>query len=93
MHNILLTPGDGIGPEVMDATQRVLGWYGQNRNFGYTVEEGLIGGTAEGANGGTTTGKGGPAGNTVRNQSDIKTCGSIELSSIGCSANCCSTVK
>jgi len=30
----------------MDATQRVLGWYGQNRNFGYTVEEGLIGGTA-----------------------------------------------
>src|ERR1700760_521311 len=43
MHNILLTPGDGIGPEVMDATQRVLGWYGQNRNFGYTVEEGLIG--------------------------------------------------
>ena len=46
MHNILLTPGDGIGPEVMDATQRVLGWYGQNRNFGYTVEEGLIGGTA-----------------------------------------------
>src|SRR6202012_4496209 len=45
MHNILLTPGDGIGPEVMDATQRVLGWYGQNRNFGYTVEEGLIGGT------------------------------------------------
>src|ERR1700748_2155397 len=46
MHNILLTPGDGIGPEVMDATQRVRGWYGQNRNFGYTVEEGLIGGTA-----------------------------------------------
>ena len=46
MHNILLTPGDGIGPEVMDATQRVLGWYGQNRNFGYTLEEGLIGGTA-----------------------------------------------
>src|SRR6201992_85329 len=46
MHNILLTPGDGIGPEVMDATQRVLSWYGSNRNFGYTVESGLIGGTA-----------------------------------------------
>src|SRR3569832_782693 len=43
---ILLTPGDGIGPEVMDATQRVLGWYGHNRNFGYTVEEGVSGGTA-----------------------------------------------
>src|SRR6185312_12786199 len=46
MHNILLTPGDGIGPEVMDATQRVLSWYGKNRNFGYTTEEGLVGGTA-----------------------------------------------
>ncbi|HEY2836078.1 MAG TPA: isocitrate/isopropylmalate family dehydrogenase, partial [Rhizomicrobium sp.] len=46
MHNILLTPGDGIGPEVMDATQRVLSWYGGNRNFGYTVESALIGGTA-----------------------------------------------
>ena len=40
MHNILLTPGDGIGPEVMDATQRVLGWYGQNRNFGYHSRKG-----------------------------------------------------
>src|SRR5215472_13493866 len=46
MHNILLTPGDVIGPEVMDATQRVLSWYGGNRNFGYTVESALIGGTA-----------------------------------------------
>jgi 3-isopropylmalate dehydrogenase len=46
MHTILLTPGDGIGPEVMDATQRVLSWYGKNRNFGYAVEEGLVGGIA-----------------------------------------------
>ena len=46
MYNILVTPGDGIGPEVMDATQRVMGWYSQNRNFGLTVEEGLVGGIA-----------------------------------------------
>src|SRR3569833_302936 len=46
MHNILLTPGDGIGPEVMVVSLRVLSWYGKNRNFGYTIEEGLIGGTA-----------------------------------------------
>src|SRR5215472_16714747 len=46
MHNILLTPGDGIGPEVMDATERVLSWYGGNRNFGYATESALIGGTA-----------------------------------------------
>ncbi|HVZ28350.1 MAG TPA: isocitrate/isopropylmalate family dehydrogenase, partial [Rhizomicrobium sp.] len=46
MHNILVTPGDGIGPEVMDATKRVLSWYGGNRKFDYALEEGLIGGTA-----------------------------------------------
>src|SRR5580692_12477946 len=46
MHNILVTPGDGIGPEVMDSTRRVLGWYSQNRNFAFEVEEADIGGMA-----------------------------------------------
>src|ERR1700742_3980815 len=46
MHNILMTPGDGIGPEVMDATSRVLGWYQKNRKFEFQAEEALIGGTA-----------------------------------------------
>ena len=46
MHNILMTPGDGIGPEVMDATRRVLGWYSQNRNFAFQAEEAPIGGMA-----------------------------------------------
>jgi 3-isopropylmalate dehydrogenase len=46
MYNLLLTPGDGIGPEVMDATQRVLAWYAKYRKFDFTVEEALIGGTA-----------------------------------------------
>src|SRR5580704_946533 len=46
MHNILVTPGDGIGPEVMDSTRRVLGWYSQNRNFAFEVEEAPIGGMA-----------------------------------------------
>ena len=40
-YKLLLTPGDGIGPEVMDATKRVLGWYGQNRNSPYKTEEAL----------------------------------------------------
>ena len=39
MYNILAVPGDGIGPEVLDATLRVLGWYSQNRNFAATIEE------------------------------------------------------
>src|SRR5580704_10869491 len=46
MHNILVTPGDGIGPEVIDATRRVLDWYGKNRNFAFAIEEGLVGGAA-----------------------------------------------
>ena len=46
MHNILVTPGDGIGPEVMESTRRVLGWYSQNRNFAFQVEEAPIGGMA-----------------------------------------------
>ena len=45
-HNILLTPGDGIGPEVIEQTQRVLGWYSKNRNFAFHTESAPIGGIA-----------------------------------------------
>ena len=45
MYKILTLPGDGIGPEVMDATLRVLGWFGK-RGFQYQTEEALIGGIA-----------------------------------------------
>ncbi len=41
---LLLLPGDGIGPEVLEATKRVLGWYGKHRGFAYTTEEDLVGG-------------------------------------------------
>jgi len=45
-HNILLTPGDGIGPEVIEETKRVLGWYSRNRNFAFHTESAPIGGIA-----------------------------------------------
>jgi 3-isopropylmalate dehydrogenase len=45
MYKILTLPGDGIGPEVMDATLRVLGWFGK-RGFQYETEEALVGGIA-----------------------------------------------
>jgi len=45
-YKILLTPGDGIGPEVMAETERVLGWYSQNRNLAFETETAPIGGTA-----------------------------------------------
>ncbi len=46
MNSILLLPGDGIGPEVIEETRRVLGWFTQNRNFACTTEEDLVGGIA-----------------------------------------------
>ncbi len=46
MTHILLLPGDGIGPEVLDATQSVLGWFTANRNFATATETALVGGTA-----------------------------------------------
>jgi len=45
-HRILLLPGDGIGPEVIDETQRVLGWFAKNRNFAFQTETAAVGGNA-----------------------------------------------
>jgi 3-isopropylmalate dehydrogenase len=43
---LLLLPGDGIGPEVIEETRRVLAWLGQHRGLDFHVEEDLIGGAA-----------------------------------------------
>jgi len=45
-YKILLTPGDGIGPEVIEDTRRVLGWFNQNRNIAFLTEDAPIGGIA-----------------------------------------------
>jgi 3-isopropylmalate dehydrogenase len=45
-YDILLLPGDGIGPEVMEETRRVLGWFAQNRNLAFAIESDLVGGIA-----------------------------------------------
>ena len=45
-YKILLLPGDGIGPEVMAETRRVLEWFGKNRGLAYTVDEDLVGGVS-----------------------------------------------
>ena len=44
MQSILLLAGDGIGPEVLSETRRVIGWFAQNRNFSSTFAEDLVGG-------------------------------------------------
>ncbi len=45
-YKILLLPGDGIGPEVIVETRRVLAWFQQNRNLSFEIEEDLVGGIA-----------------------------------------------
>lgn len=43
-YNILFLPGDGIGPEIMEETKRVLSWFAQNRGLSYTLDHDLVGG-------------------------------------------------
>ncbi|MCB1495586.1 MAG: 3-isopropylmalate dehydrogenase [Bauldia sp.] len=43
--NLLLLPGDGIGPEVMAATRSVIDWFNA-RGAGFACEEDLVGGSA-----------------------------------------------
>jgi 3-isopropylmalate dehydrogenase len=54
-YNLLLLPGDGIGPEVLEETRRVLGWYYANRNLAFTTESDLVGGAAYDAHGAPAT--------------------------------------
>jgi len=45
-HNILLLPGDGIGPEVVAEAVRVLAWAGTHASQNITFDTALIGGAA-----------------------------------------------
>ena len=44
--NLLILPGDGIGPEVMTQALRIVDWLDKNRGLGFDVHHGLIGGAA-----------------------------------------------
>jgi 3-isopropylmalate dehydrogenase len=50
-YKILVLPGDGIGPEVMAETERVLNWMAKNRGLKFEVEHALVGGSALDAEG------------------------------------------
>ncbi len=43
---LLILPGDGIGPEVMDQVVRVVDWYGKERAVKFDLDDGLVGGAA-----------------------------------------------
>jgi len=44
--SILVLPGDGIGPEVMEQVMRVIDWFAINRNLKFDVTEDIVGGAA-----------------------------------------------
>jgi 3-isopropylmalate dehydrogenase len=50
-HHLLLLPGDGIGPEVMDQVRRVIDWFNQRGVVSFETEEDLVGGAAYDAHG------------------------------------------
>jgi len=44
--NLLLLPGDGIGPEVMREVKRVIDWLDRRRGISFEIEEDLVGGAS-----------------------------------------------
>ncbi|MEL7166715.1 MAG: 3-isopropylmalate dehydrogenase [Pseudomonadota bacterium] len=48
---LLILPGDGIGPEVMDQVVRVIDWFGAKRGLAFDVSTDLVGGAAYDAHG------------------------------------------
>ncbi len=49
--NILMLPGDGIGPEVMAEVKKVIDWSNDKRDTGFEIEEDLVGGACYDAHG------------------------------------------
>ncbi len=49
--SLLILPGDGIGPEVMDEVRRIIDWFGAKRGLVFDVSEDLVGGAAYDAHG------------------------------------------
>ena len=43
---ILLLPGDGIGPEVIQEVKKIIDWFNKNRSLDFEVDQDLVGGAA-----------------------------------------------
>jgi 3-isopropylmalate dehydrogenase len=54
-HNLLLLPGDGIGPEVMAEVKKLIAWMNGHGMGTFETEEGLVGGCAYDAHGAAVT--------------------------------------
>ncbi len=44
--NIIMLPGDGIGPEVMAEVKKIIVWINENTDVSFSVEDDLVGGAA-----------------------------------------------
>ena len=42
----MVLPGDGVGPEVVNETLRVVDWLAKNKNISFNIKEGLVGGAS-----------------------------------------------
>jgi 3-isopropylmalate dehydrogenase len=54
-YNLLLLPGDGIGPEVMGEVKKLIAWMNAHRMGTFSFEEGLVGGACYDAHGVSVT--------------------------------------
>lgn len=50
-HKLLLLPGDGIGPEIMEEVKKVIAWFNNQGKESFETDEGLVGGAAYDAHG------------------------------------------
>jgi 3-isopropylmalate dehydrogenase len=50
-HNLLILPGDGIGPEVATEVEKVIAWFTRARIASFETERDLVGGSAYDAHG------------------------------------------
>ena len=41
---ILLLPGDGIGPEVVDEVKKIIYWFNKKKSLDFETDEDLVGG-------------------------------------------------
>ncbi|MCK7612463.1 3-isopropylmalate dehydrogenase [Roseibium sediminicola] len=49
--NLLLLPGDGIGPEIMQEVKKVIAWFNDKGGMSFETDDGLVGGSAYDAHG------------------------------------------
>ena len=43
---LMVLPGDGVGPEVVRETLRVVDWFAKNKSISFNIKEGLVGGAS-----------------------------------------------